>query len=75
MFESLAFWTLILTLAGTGFTLPFFGAEAFAFPVIGHEALMQKSDSLLHLVNAVRFVPGIIFIVLRLLLIGIAAIF
>ncbi len=73
--ESLAFWTLILTWIGTGLTLPFFGAETFALPVIGNEALRQQSDLPLQLINAVRFGPGIIFILLGLLLIGVAAIF
>lgn len=72
--EALAFWTLVLTWIGTGLTLPFFGAETFSLPVIGHEVLQQKNDSLLQFVNAVRFGPGIIFIILGLLLIGIAAI-
>ncbi len=72
--ESPAWWALLFVWIGTGFTLPFYGAETFSLPVIANAAISQNSPSLLHLINAVRFGPGLAFIAIGLTLIAIAAI-
>lgn len=70
----LLWWAVLVDWVGTGLTLAFFGAEAFSLPVIGRAAATQNSSDTLTLINEVRFGPGIIFVLVGLLLIGVAAI-
>jgi hypothetical protein len=72
--ERRTFAALVLAWIGSGLTLPFFGAEAFALQVIGHTAFTQNSTHLLSLVNLIRFGPGLLFIAAGLLMIAVAAI-
>lgn len=71
-------WALrgfLLCLVGAGLTLPFFGAEAFGLQVIGSAAVNQNNAAALtHLVNQLRFGPGIAFIVSGLLCVAAASI-
>jgi hypothetical protein len=73
-YESLAGWSVLIVWIGTGLTLPFFGAEALSLPVIASEALKKNSRATLQLIDAVRFGPGFIFIILGLFLIVISSV-
>jgi hypothetical protein len=53
--------------------LPFFGAEAFSLPIIAAAAQQQHSQQLLDLINAVRFGPGLGFILIGLILLSISS--
>jgi len=72
--ERPAFTGLVLSWIGAGLTLPFYGAEAFALQVIGQAAAKEGNPALIPLVNEIRFGPGIVFVTLGLLLVGIATI-
>ena len=51
---------LVVTWIGIGFTLPYYGAEAFSLHAVGQEALREKSvDLLVTLTNSIRFGEGI----------------
>jgi hypothetical protein len=62
---------LALGWAGTGLTLPFYGAEAFALHALGTEVMKRNDPTLTGLADKVRFGPGFAFIVVGLL--GLAA--
>ncbi|MFD1952986.1 hypothetical protein ACFSL6_02045 [Paenibacillus thailandensis] len=68
--ERLARKGLVFSYAGTGLTLPYYGAEIFGLRAIGQEAIRQNSDALLNLANHVRFGPGFVLIVTGLLLLA-----
>ena len=58
--ESLGIMALVLTWAGVGLTLPYYGAETFALAAVGREALRQNSvDLLVTLSDAIRFGEGV----------------
>jgi len=58
--ESLGIMALVLTWAGVGLTLPYYGAETFALAAVGREALRADSvDLLLTLTDAIRFGEGV----------------
>ena len=60
--ESLGIMALVLTWAGVGLTLPYYGAETFALAAVGREALRQNSvDLLVTLSDAIRFGEGVWF--------------
>ena len=65
---------LILTMIGTGLTLPFFGVEAFGLQVIGQQAVAQNSPNALTVANLIRFGPAIWFIIVGLLIVGLGAV-
>ncbi|WP_332449251.1 hypothetical protein [Methanoculleus sp.] len=51
---------LVLTWAGVGLILPYYGAEAFALHAVGREAIEQNSvELLITLTDAVRFGAGV----------------
>ena len=56
--ERLSFSTLVVSLIGTGLTLPYYGGEAFGLHAIGQEALRQHSVVLVALANDVRYGAG-----------------
>jgi hypothetical protein len=59
---NLCITALIVTWIGIGFTLPYYGAEAFSLRAAGQEALRQDSVGLLvTLTNSIRFGEGIWF--------------
>ena len=66
--EGIGYWALVLNLIGTGFTLPFYGAETFGLHVIGQEAISQHNAELMRMANIVRaagfhmFVIGLILL-------------
>ncbi|MDV4343862.1 hypothetical protein HL657_11935 [Methanoculleus sp. YWC-01] len=58
--EPRALAALVLTWAGVGLTLPYYGAETFALAAVGREAIEQNSvDLLLALTDAIRFGEGV----------------
>jgi hypothetical protein len=62
---------LLLTAAGTGLTLPYYGAENFGLHAVGQQALQRHDQALLvSLTHGIRWEEGIWFIVPGLLLIG-----
>ena len=72
--ERLLFVALVLGIIGTGFTLPFYGGEAYGLHALGQEALRQRSDSLLGLVEVIRSGPGLVMFLAGLLLLAASAI-
>ncbi|KDE54820.1 hypothetical protein [Methanoculleus sp. MH98A] len=58
--EPRALAALVLTWAGVGLTLPYYGAETFALAAVGRETLQQNSvDLLVTLTDAIRFGEGV----------------
>lgn len=72
--ERIAFGALVVSLIGTGLTLPFYGGEAFGLHAIGQEAVRQQSAALVSLANAVRSGPGLVMFIVGLLMIAVSAI-
>ncbi|WP_371421429.1 hypothetical protein [Tardiphaga sp.] len=68
------FVAVVLSMIGTGFTLPFYGGEAYGLHALGQEALRQHSDSPLGLVDVIRSGPGLVMFLAGLLLIAASAI-
>ncbi|WP_136623587.1 hypothetical protein [Bradyrhizobium centrolobii] len=72
--ERLLFLAVVLSVIGMGFTLPFYGGEAFGLHALGQEALRQRSDSPLGLVEVIRSGPGLVMFLAGLLLLAVSAI-
>ena len=68
------FVALVLSMIGTGFTLPFYGGEAYGLHALGQEALRQHSVSPLGLVEVIRSGPGLAMFLAGLLLLAASAI-
>ncbi|HKW70446.1 MAG TPA: hypothetical protein VJP81_07665 [Candidatus Dormibacteraeota bacterium] len=73
--EALMLVAVGLTWVGIGLTLPFYGAEVFGLHAIGQAALSRHDASLVALASDVRGEPGIWFIVIGLLLLGVGIVF
>ena len=62
---------LLLTAAGAGLTLPYYGAECFGLHAVGQQALKRHDPGLLvSLTHGIRWEEGVWFIIPGLLLIG-----
>jgi hypothetical protein len=72
--EGGGYWAVVLSLLGTGLTLPFYGGEAYGLHAIGQQALIQRSAVVLTLATVVRSGPGLVMFIVGLLLLAIAAI-
>ncbi len=72
--ERLGYWTFVFGLVGVGFTLPFYGGEAFGLHAIGQRALQEQSAALISLAGTVRSGPGLDLFLLGLLLLAVAGI-
>jgi hypothetical protein len=72
--ERLLFVAVVLSMIGTGFTLPFYGGEAYGLHALGQEALRQHSASPLGLVEVIRSGPGLAMFLAGLLLLAASAI-
>jgi hypothetical protein len=68
--ERIAFRALVTSVIGIGFTLPYYGGEAYGLHAIGQEALKERSDALVNLASVVRSGPEVVLFILGLLLIG-----
>jgi hypothetical protein len=64
----------LLGWVGGSLTLPYYGAETFGLRAIGAEAARRGDVTLVALGDAVRFGPGIVFIVAGLLLLATASV-
>ena len=65
---------LVLSWIGVGLVLPFYGAEVFGLHAIGQQALKENNGDLTSLASAVRGDPGIWFILIGLVLLGVGVI-
>jgi hypothetical protein len=72
--ERLAYWASVISIAGIGLTLPYYGGEAFGLHAIGQEALSEHNAALVGLANVVRSGPEVVMFVIGLLLITAGAI-
>lgn len=72
--ERLIFVAVVLSIIGTGFTLPFYGGEAYGLHALGQEALRQNSVSPLGLAEVIRSGPGLAMFLAGLLLLAASAI-
>ncbi|BFT74208.1 hypothetical protein [Paenibacillus sp. P36] len=72
--DRLAFLGFVLSLLGTGLTLPFYGAEVFGLHAIGQEAIKLQNSDLIGMANVVRFGPGFTMILIGLLSLAIGCI-
>jgi hypothetical protein len=72
--ERPALIALVLSWIGVGLTLPFYGAEVFGLHAIGQAATRQNNPALVSLAGDVRGEPGIWFIVVGLILLGVGLI-
>lgn len=72
--ERPALIALVLGWIGAGLTLPFYGAEVFGLHAIGQRALKENNGALVSLADAVRGEPGIWFILVGLVLLGVGVI-
>lgn len=68
------FVAVVLSMIGTGFTLPFYGGEAYGLHALGQEALRQNSASPLDLAEVIRSGPGLAMFLAGLLLLAASAI-
>ena len=72
--ESSAFRAFVVTLAGIGLTLPFYGGEAYGLHAIGQEALSRGDGSLVDMATVVRGGAGLIMFLTGLLVLAVGAI-
>lgn len=72
--ERLLFVAVVPSMIGTGFTLPFYGGEAYGLHALGQEALRQHSASPLGLAEVIRSGPGLAMFLAGLLLLAASAI-
>jgi hypothetical protein len=73
--ERRALRALLLTWAGVGLTLPYYGAEVFGLHAVGQRALARRDSALVEpLAHDIRWEAGIWFIVTGLLLLAVGAI-
>jgi hypothetical protein len=71
---SLGYRAVVLSLIGTGLTLPFYGGETYGLNAIGQEALRQQSAALISLAVDVRSGAGLVMFLAGLLPLAVSAI-
>ncbi|SPP97814.1 conserved membrane protein of unknown function [Bradyrhizobium vignae] len=71
--ERLLFVAIVLSVIGTGFTLPFYGGETYGLHALGQEALRLHTDAPLGLVEVIRSGPGLVMFLAGLLLLAASA--
>jgi hypothetical protein len=72
--EGAAYWALVLSILGVGFTLPFYGGETYGLRAIGQAALAAQDVDLVALADVVRGGAGLALFGVGLLLIAVAGI-
>ncbi len=72
--EGSAFRAFVVTLAGIGLTLPFYGGEAYGLHAIGQEALKRGDGSLIEMSTVVRGGAGLMMFLVGLLVLAVGAI-
>ena len=70
----LAGWGMVLSFAGIGMTLPYYGAEVFGLHAVGQGAIDRSDPGLMSIVNNIRWEVGIYWILAGLALLGIGAV-
>ncbi len=70
----LASWGMVLSWAGIGMTLPYYGAEVFGLHAVGQGVLDRNNPDLMSIVNNIRWEVGIYWILSGLALLGIGVI-
>jgi hypothetical protein len=65
-----AYGALLVSLIGVGFSLPFYGGEAYGLHAVGSAALAQSDAGLLELATAIRSGAGLMMFVIGLLLLA-----
>ena len=72
--ERAALWALAMSMLGVGFTLPYYGGEAYGLHGIGQEAVREHNVALVSLAGVVRSGPGAVMFGVGLLLLAAGAI-
>lgn len=65
--EPLGYWAVVLSLIGTGLTLPFYGGETYGLRAIGQEAVRLQAADLVSLAAVVRSGAGLMMFLVGLL--------
>jgi hypothetical protein len=72
--ERLASWGMVLSWAGIGLTLPYYGAEVFGLHAVGQAVVDRNNPDLMSIVNNIRWEVGIFWILTGLALLGVGVI-
>jgi hypothetical protein len=72
--ERLAYAAIAVSMIGVGFTLPFYGGEAYGLHAIGLEAMRQGDAALLNLASTIRSGPGLIMFLVGLIILAVGVI-
>ena len=72
--ERLASWGMVLSWAGIGLTLPYYGAEVFGLHAVGQAVVDRNNPDLMSIVDNIRWEVGIFWILAGLAVLGIGAI-
>ena len=72
--ERRAFWALVVTVAGVGLSLPFYGGEAYGLHAIGQRALTTGNGGLVDMASVVRGGAGLFLFLTGLLVLAIGTI-
>ncbi len=69
--ERLASWGMVLSWAGIGLTLPYYGAEVFGLHAVGQAVVDRNNPDLMSIVDNIRWEVGIFWILAGLAVLGI----
>jgi hypothetical protein len=72
--QRLASWGMVLSWAGIGLTLPYYGAEVFGLHAVGQAVVDRNNPDLMSIVNNIRWEVGIFWILAGLTALGIGVI-
>lgn len=72
--ERTASWGVVLSWAGIGFTLPYYGAEVFGLHAVGQAVVDRDSPDLMTIVNDIRWEVGIFWIIAGLAALGVGVV-
>ena len=72
--ERLASWGMVLSWAGIGLTLPYYGAEVFGLHAVGQAVVDRNNPDLMSIVDNIRWEVGIFWILAGLAVLGIGAV-
>ena len=72
--ERAASWGMVLTWAGIGLTLPYYGAEVFGLHAVGQAVVDRSNPDLMSIVNNIRWEVGIFWILAGLAALGLGVV-
>jgi hypothetical protein len=72
--ERLASWGMVLSWAGIGMTLPYYGAEVFGLHAVGQAVVDRNNPDLMSIVDNIRWEVGIFWILAGLAALGIGVV-